>query len=214
MLFDLDGTLVDSAPGILSSLAAAFRECRCEPVMTLDQSIIGPPLAKTLQRLAGTDDAVTIAALSDAFRRDYDSRGYQATIPYAGVEHSIEALRDRSVRIFVVTNKRHRPTGLIVDLLGWRRLFHGVYSLDSIDPPSCDKAALVRTVLRLHGIESAGTILVGDSPDDEVAARSNGLRFLAAGWGYASDAMRDGRYGQVLAAPAELLECTRPMPTR
>ena len=79
ILFDLDGTLIDSAPAILASFQAAFAASGVTPVRPISNDIIGPPLTETLQLLAGNTDATLIARLSEAFKASYDSSGYQAT---------------------------------------------------------------------------------------------------------------------------------------
>ena len=78
ILFDLDGTLIDSAPAILASFQAAFAASGVTPVRPISNDIIGPPLTETLQLLAGSTDATLIARLSEAFKASYDSSGYQA----------------------------------------------------------------------------------------------------------------------------------------
>ena len=74
ILFDLDGTLIDSAPAILASFREAFAQTGIAPVRSIDESIIGPPLLETLQLLSGSQDAALTGRLADAFKASYDIR--------------------------------------------------------------------------------------------------------------------------------------------
>ena len=93
VLFDLDGTLIDSAPAILASYREAFAATARAPVITIDDAIVGPPLLETLQMLAGTEEPAVIDALAAAFKASYDSEGYKQTAAYAGVGTMLEALK-------------------------------------------------------------------------------------------------------------------------
>ena len=73
LVFDLDGTLIDSAPAILASFREAFAGTSVTPVRSIDESVIGPPLTETLQLLSGSDDSALIGRLADAFKASYDS---------------------------------------------------------------------------------------------------------------------------------------------
>ena len=66
ILFDLDGTLIDSAPAILASFRNAFAEAGITPVVAIDESIIGPPLLETLQILSGSHDTATSVSGSES----------------------------------------------------------------------------------------------------------------------------------------------------
>jgi phosphoglycolate phosphatase len=72
MVFDLDGTLVDSAPSILVSMWAAFKEEGIKPTRPLTPEIIGPPLAVALSSLLGEESLVKLPRLTEAFKRHYD----------------------------------------------------------------------------------------------------------------------------------------------
>lgn len=82
LLFDLDGTLIDSSASILAALASALdREGRA-PAALLDASLIGPPLRATLRQIAGSEEHDVIERLGGYFRENYDTVGYRQTQPY------------------------------------------------------------------------------------------------------------------------------------
>lgn len=202
VLFDFDGTLIDSAPGILASFDAALRATGLVAALPLSPALIGPPLAKTAAALLGRDDPAAVQALVTAFRHDYDTAGYRATAVYAGVTDMLEGLSAAGIALHIVTNKRIAPTRRILGHLGWTSRFTGIYALDALDPPAPHKPALVTEVLRREALAASRSWMVGDSAEDRRAAEANGLRFFGAAWGYGAAAAGDGG----LTAPEQLLQ--------
>jgi phosphoglycolate phosphatase len=202
ILFDLDGTLIDSAPGILASFAAALRQTGITPAVPLEASLIGPPLPVTAATLVGRDDPAAVAALVAAFRADYDADGHRATTVYEGVPQLLDGLATAGIALRIVTNKRIAPTRRILGHLGWTSRFAGVHALDATTPPAPHKPAMVAAVLRAAALPAGRTWMVGDSAEDRRSAETNGLRFFAAAWGYGSATTAP----DALRRPAALLE--------
>lgn len=205
ILFDLDGTLIDSAPAILASFRDAFAQTGIAPARAIDASVIGPPLNETLQLLSGSADAALIARLAEAFKASYDSTGYQATAAYPGVGELLAALAGAGLTLSIATNKRLHPTRLILDHLGWDGYFAQVYALDLFTPRLPNKAAMIARLLADQGIAREDAIYIGDRSEDGESADANGLSFIAVTWGYGSlnaDEMRPG--WQAAAQPAAL----------
>jgi len=205
ILFDLDGTLIDSAPAILASFREAFAQAGVVPVRTIDDSVIGPPLNETLQLLSGSADPALIARLAEAFKASYDSEGYKATAAYAGVRELLGELTGAGLTLSIATNKRLHPTRLILDHLGWSAYFAHVYALDLFTPRLPNKAAMIARLLADQGIAREDAIYIGDRSEDGESADANGLPFVAVTWGYGSlnaDEMRAG--WRAAAQPAAL----------
>lgn len=186
LIFDLDGTLIDSSASILAGFAAALREHKIEPQRPLTADIIGPPLKEALALLAGTREAATIDRLAASFKAYYDSEGYKATEVFAGVDSMLRELHGRALTLHIATNKRLLPTRLILDHLHWTPLFTTIYALDCQTPAFANKAAMVAGQLARQNIEKATAAYVGDRPEDGQAADANGLDFYAAEWGYST----------------------------
>ncbi len=206
ILFDFDGTLVDSARSILAGLGRALEREGVTPVVPLVPSLIGPPLPRTLATLTGSNEPALIERLAAAFRTYYDTQGYRETEVYAGVGDMLESLAREGLALFIVTNKRIKPTRLIIDHLGWNAHFRGLHALDALEPPASNKTALVDEVLRRESLTSAYTWMVGDSAEDRQAAVGNGLEFLAATWGYGAAGAERRDPASLLASPFELLQ--------
>ena len=152
ILFDFDGTLIDSAPSILASFAAALQHTGLKAAVPLTPSLIGPPLLTTVGTLLGTDDEPTRQRFAAAFREQYDLAGYRHTVAYDGVPALLEGLHEAGIHLYIVTNKRIAPTRRILAHLRWEHWFRGVYALDALQPPAPNKKSLVRDVLQREAL--------------------------------------------------------------
>lgn len=205
ILFDLDGTLIDSAPAILASFREAFARTGITPARSIDDSVIGPPLVETLQLLSGSDDPALVAGLAEAFKASYDSEGYKATAAFAGVGELLAELAGAGLTLSIATNKRLHPTRLILDHLGWSGYFAHVYALDLFTPRLPDKAAMIARLLADQNIVREQAIYIGDRSEDGESADANGLPFIAVTWGYGSLSAGEMRPGWLAAAQPEAL---------
>jgi len=184
VVFDLDGTLIDSAEAILASYRAAFAACGLVPVRGIVADIVGPTLGETLRLLAGSEDPVLIARLANAFKQSYDSEGLLETLPYPGISDMLRALHTAGMKLSIATNKRIHPTRSIIEHIGWGGIFDPVYALDVFTPPLPDKAAMLGRLLVDQRIDADRAVYVGDRIEDFDAAKANNLSFIAATWGY------------------------------
>ncbi len=184
VVFDLDGTLVDSLPGVEYSASVAWQSQRlggsCPPL----RQLMGPPIREIFRRLLPAADAATLNALHAAFRLDYESEGWLKTEVYPGVPETLATLVADGVRCFGATNKPAFSTQRILEYCGLRRYFSEFLSPDSRTPLYSSKAQAVASLMSDHGLEPAATLLVGDTADDGLAAQTCGVRFVAFAGGY------------------------------
>jgi phosphoglycolate phosphatase len=186
VLLDLDGTLVDSAPGILGSLETAFAELGIPlPDGGLPHTLLWPPLYVSLPPLVG-DAAPAVLA---TYRRIYGDVGLKESAPFDGIEALLRELTGAGVRLAVATSKAEVYAERIVAHRGWTDLFVTVCG-DTLDGARPTKADVVGEALRRLDAPAdttpAATVMVGDRLHDVVGARAHGLACLGAGWGYAA----------------------------
>jgi phosphoglycolate phosphatase len=206
ILFDLDGTLVDTFEGIEYSVRAAVAAVRPEVQLPPLRGFIGPPVPEILRRALPLLGEATVEEIVRRFRVSYDTEGWRRSTPYPGVPETLAALVTQGVRCAVVTNKPALPTRMILAELGLAGSFAAIVSSDSVQPRMSSKAEAVRHVLATLGLNAATTVLVGDSRDDAEAARATGVAFAAAAYGYGRVHERDDAEPiAVLAHFAEVL---------
>lgn len=203
VIFDLDGTLVDSSAGILASLGHAFRANGVTPTGALSDFMIGPPVREIIESLSPEIDSATIDSIIEYFKSHYDSIGYLRTVPYDGIDQMLRQLLEAGVCLAIVTNKREQPTKLIVNQLGWKNCFSSIYSPDSVQPSSPSKAALIGQLLRDTDLHPRHCVYIGDRTEDWHSARDNGIRFGWAQWGYCLQKPDFDDDSFILAAPDE-----------
>ncbi|HET6720269.1 MAG TPA: HAD hydrolase-like protein [Rhodocyclaceae bacterium] len=203
IIFDLDGTLIDSSKSILAGFAGAFAAEGLSPAVALAPEIIGPPLKETLAILAGSRDDALVDRLAGHFKAHYDNVGYRETTVFAGIPEMLAGLAEMGVPLHIATNKRLIPTRRILDHLGWTAYFRTVRALDAWSPAAANKAEMIARQLREEALAPASTLYVGDREEDFFAARSNHLPFALAAWGYGGAPAIDQCIP--LKAPAELV---------
>lgn len=185
IIFDLDGTLVQSAPAI-QAIASNFMRERGLPELTLDEAHAyighGSPhfLTQALKARAAFDP--------ERFERDYERMQYyyetapgEDNVPFPGVAEALAALQGRGMRLGVCTNKPGAPTRVVLDAHGWGPLFTTVIAGDTLEKKKPDPEPLYEAARRLA---ATPVIYVGDSDVDAAAAHAAGFPFFLFTEGY------------------------------
>ena len=193
LFFDFDGTLIDSAPGILEGFRLVLAAENIEPRMPLETGIIGPPLPQTMAALTGETDAARLEHLTARFKAAYDTEGYKVTEPYADLHDTLETLHRAGHRIVLVTNKRRIPTELLLAWLKLEQVIDAIFTPDTWTPPVKSKIDTLRRAIEQLGTDPARAVMIGDSRDDAEAAAANGLACIAVTHGY-GDAARQREF--------------------
>jgi phosphoglycolate phosphatase len=204
VLFDLDGTLSDSAPGIIGSLRQAFDDLGLPRLdARTERALIGPPFADALPPLVGAD---VVPALIERYRTHY-AAGMFDTTAYDGIQDVLDDLRTRGITLAVATSKPEFHAEPVVAHLGFSEYFATVGG-DSLNYDRRTKASVIAEVLRRIGAPDPATVLmVGDRRHDVDGAGAHGIACLGAGWGYgAPGELRAAGAVQIFASPRELLE--------
>lgn len=184
VIFDLDGTLVDSMPGIEYAAEVAWAAVQPGPPCPSLRPLIGPPIRSMFRRALPQAEVAALDALERAFRTAYDTEGWRRTAIYPGVLETLTALTAGGIHCFGVTNKPSLPTQRILDHLGLHPYFDVFLSPDSRVPRFASKAEAVAAILIEYALEPKHTVLIGDTTDDARAAVECGLRFIALTGGY------------------------------
>lgn len=196
LVLDLDGTLADSAEGIVRSFRVTLEELGRPFDETVVRTLIGPPLGESFARLGVPDDE-----LDDAVRRyraHYDLVGVSMSRPYPGVARTIDALARGGRRLAVATSKRvDFAQRMLVDFALLNRF--EVVAGASLDGRLNTKDEILDEVLALMGEpEPREGWMVGDRHYDVAAAHRRGLVAVGALWGY-------GSLDELVAAGARIL---------
>ena len=184
IIFDLDGTLIDSAPSILSGFKHVLEINGFEPLIPLTSSLIGPPLIATLRVASGVDDEKKLQQMAEHFKNFYDIQGCLISQPYAAVDDGLKNLVDDGFELHIATNKRLIPTKNILCHLGWDVLFNSVYTLDKVGVSFQSKSNMIAQQVKDLGLSQDKAIYVGDRTEDMEAAQNNQLNFIGVSWGY------------------------------
>ena len=199
VLFDLDGTVSDSAPGILSSLRHAFAVNGVAPLdPATERGLLGPPFYTSLPPLVGEDKVWPVIS---SYRERYETAMFDTTV-YTGVPELLTALRDGGHALAVATSKPEHFAVPILERLELAGLFETIGG-DDLDGTRGTKALVIDAVLeRLGRPDPAGVTMVGDRAHDVIGAREHGIDCIGVGWGY-------GQPGELEAAGAARI-CSTP----
>jgi phosphoglycolate phosphatase len=183
ILFDLDGTIVDSLPGIEFSLHEAFSACMLPVVKRNLRELIGPPIRIILSNVGQVFDESQLDALEKAFRLSYDSHGWRKTVGYPNVGNVLRTLQKRGHRLFVVTNKP-RPASLrVLEREQLLDCFEAIVTRDSRNPDYQTKEEMIGALLT-DRLSPRDCVMVGDTVEDAIAAAKGGVPFILMKHGY------------------------------
>jgi phosphoglycolate phosphatase len=184
VIFDLDGTLVDSAPGIEFASQSAWTKILPDQTCPAMRPLMGPPIYEMFRQALPTASSGMLAELECSFREAYDGGGWKKAVPYSGVPEALQALKEHGVRCLGVTNKPALPTQRILAHCGLERSFEVFLSPDSRQPIFASKSAALQALLEEWSIDPRSGCFIGDTVDDALAARACRVAFIAYSGGY------------------------------
>lgn len=184
VIFDLDGTLIDSSDSVLETLHVVIDQFGISHKPLTSKDLIGPPLDAVLRTIIGKEFLPKLPLLKEAFVKQYDTVGYKKALPYEGIEHAIKLIRQRSNKVCIATNKRLNPTIKMLKYFGWEDLFDHIVAVDSIDPPFTSKTEMLRYLISQKNLKQEATVYIGDLFSDYESSVAAGLYFLLATWGF------------------------------
>jgi phosphoglycolate phosphatase len=184
ILFDLDGTLIDSAPGIEESFNYAYLKVYNKECIQCITTLIGPPIHQVLTAVNSETNLDTINRFVDAFKQHYDTEGYKKSRLYDDVELVLDILFKNKKKIFIATNKRKKPTELILQYFSLNKYFLEILCPDSYKKNYYNKSELITDLLKRNKLNIGETMMIGDTMHDGIAADENKIDFAFVEYGY------------------------------
>ncbi len=204
VLFDLDGTLIDSIELILCSFEHTL-EAHGKPAWTRAKwlSTLGTPLEVQFATLAeGPEEVEALVATYRAWNLAHHD---QFVRPYAGIAELLNSLVERGIRLGVVTSKRRDAAERGLEIAGFGVDFEVLIAIDDVQRPKPHAEPVLRAVKRL-GLSVEECWYVGDATHDIASGRSAGVRTAAVTWGAGSLAdLSDARPDRCVDEPSSLL---------
>ncbi len=208
VMFDLDGTLTDSAPGITRCLAYAVRAMGgTPPALHSLRPFIGTPLSEVFQALLPEADAAKIDDAVAAYIDRFDRVGIRENSVFPGILEALEALRQEGCDLYVATLKGQDVAERVVHQFGLDSFFRGVFGAQ-FERGIATKEEILLFGLQAEGIPSSDATMVGDRNHDIEAARALGIYAIGVSWGYGS--IEELSFAQAIAdAPDTLVSLIR-----
>ena len=184
IFFDLDGTLTDSAPGIIHSVQYALKKYGIEAEENDLRSFIGPPLVHSFQERFGFDHDKALEAV--AYYREYFTAGgmFENSV-YPGVEEMLQKLKEEGLMLAVATSKPEFFSKQILEHFALTRYFDFIGGA-AMDETRTTKVEVLSYALRELQVDPAKAVMIGDRENDMEAASLLGTESIGVLYGYGS----------------------------
>ncbi|MBY4678150.1 HAD hydrolase-like protein [Marinobacterium arenosum] len=208
LVFDLDGTLLDTRQGIMNAFRYALQQLgHADKARELQpESVIGPSLRATFGQLlsaSDTEDRVETAVIE--FRRYYLDQGIYQYQAYPHISNILRTLRQRGYRLILATAKPQAQAELLLAHSGLKVHFQNVYGSQP-DGRLSDKRQLLYKIIKNHQLEARHCWMIGDHHLDIRAGRHHGMKTLAVSWGFDHfEPLRRADSHELIHQPAALL---------
>ncbi|MFS0728849.1 HAD hydrolase-like protein [Curtobacterium sp. 1P10AnD] len=211
ILFDLDGTISDSAPGILESMTHTFTTVGVPvPDHATLMSFVGPPILDTFHDAMGMDAEQAEHTLA-VYREHYLSHGALDSAMFPGIDVVLHTLHEAGLPISTATSKPETPATYILEhygLTGDIDIITGA-SDDEVRSSKADVVAEALRRLDARGFDVSRPVLIGDRRHDVEGAAAHGVPTIFAAWGYGSPDEAEGTVARA-ATPLDLLPILLP----
>ena len=190
VVFDVDGTLLDTSEGLLSAIKFALKKHNLKELKDAElKKFIGPPIQESLKKYYNLlPDQIT--EITATFREQYKSRDLFKAIPYDSVFEVLDWLQEQEVIIAIATYKREDYAVSLMEHFGFNRYTHIIYGAD--DSNKLTKYDIIKKCLdRAENLPPEEILVVGDSNSDGVGAKINGCDFCGVTYGFGTKTSQD-----------------------
>jgi phosphoglycolate phosphatase len=186
LLFDLDGTLSDSASGIINSVNYALDALGADALpMEILRKFLGPPLWESFPEYCHFDINTTKEAVR-LYREYYSVHGIYDQKLYDGIPELMKALSEKNVHLFVATAKPDLYAGKILEFMKLDHHFIDICGATA-DSSRADKTSIIGYVLKKHHINPLESWMIGDKEHDIKGAHAHSMDSIACAYGYGTD---------------------------
>ena len=185
IIFDFDGTLVDSKKLIYRCFQSITKNLAPEKLDRAKNILIGPPLRETASKILGQENQEKLDEFISSFIKLHDNEVILHTHPYPLVSSTLNELHHRKIPMAIATNKRKAPTIKLIKHLGWGHYFKKTECSDTLTQIR-NKNKLIQDILRSNP-EFTKAFFVGDTVNDGQSANLNKLLFIKANFGYGNN---------------------------
>ena len=205
IFFDLDGTLVDTSPGVFRCYRYAFAKLDLPyPGDDIMRKFLGPSLREAFSRLLDNPDITLVEKAVAIYRERYSPIGVYECTAYPGIPNLLNALNNNNLQLFVVTTKAKPYADIVVKHLGLRDCFTDVIGA-GLDGRFDDKAEMVQHILSSYGLNAEETVMIGDRERDIQAGKANGTQTIGITYGFGSlDEITSAQPDWICHSPEEI----------
>ena len=183
VLFDLDGTVSESHPGIIASAKQAIEEYGWPMPADFDyRKFIGPPIVQSLMQYAGMPEKEAEICLR-LYRKYYNGGEIFNAAPYPGIPELMRQLKKDGVKVCLATSKPQQMADKVAEHLGVFDLLSCLAGADAADKES-DKPGLIARCLRETGVKKERAVMIGDTRFDAEGAAAAGVSYIGVLYGY------------------------------
>jgi phosphoglycolate phosphatase len=185
-MFDLDGTLTDSKPGLVNAVEYSVRKMGMDPLpRELVDKFLGPPLFGSFEKHCGMDKESARRAVA-YFREYYGAKGIFENKPFGGIAELLERLKASGKRLFVATSKPTTTALQVCSHFDIEGCFEEILGSE-MDGSIIEKADIIGILISRHQLDRGRTLMIGDRENDIAGGRENKLATVAVGYGYGSE---------------------------